>query len=138
MNSLQLDSLAEPAPSTIRGQPARLNGKGALLAYGANRSAILRSLDPAVPSRAFPCASLCTVARLSPSQQFLATGEANGTVKLWDLTSPELKIAHEFKNGGRVADLCWDGESQRIAFVGEGKERFGSVYSLSTGTQVGT
>lgn len=142
-NTLTLQSLSVPAPSTIRGNSVKLSSRGNEISYAANRSAIIRTLSldsppSPVDSLSFPTLSLATVAKISPSGQYLAVGEQNGTVKVWDLSNKEdRKVKFEFKNGGRVVDLAWDGESSRIAFVGEGKEKFGSFYSLSTGTQVG-
>lgn len=142
-NVLTLESLFVPSPSTVRGQSIKLSSRGNVISYAANRSAIIRTLSldskpSPVDSLAFPTLSAATVAKISPSGQYLAIGETNGTVKVWDLSNKEdRKVKFEFKNGGRVIDLAWDGESARIAFVGEGKEKFGSFYSLSTGTQVG-
>lgn len=38
---------------------------------------------------------------------------------------------------GRINDIAWDGESQRIIAVGEGKERFGHAFSYDSGNTVG-
>lgn len=142
-NTLTLSSLSVPSPTTIRGQSIKLSSRGNEISYATNRSAIIRTLSldsPPSPadSLSFPTLSQATVAKISPSGQYLAIGEQNGTVKVWDLSNKDdRKVKFEFKNGGRVVDLAWDGESARLAFVGEGKEKFGSFYSLSTGTQVG-
>jgi len=38
---------------------------------------------------------------------------------------------------GRINDIAWDGESQRIIAVGDGKERFGHAFSFDSGNTVG-
>lgn len=139
MNSLSPLSVLLPAPSTSRGQSTKLTSNGAnLIAFTCNKVAIVQNLnDSSALPLTFHSTSNSIVAAISPSQQCLAVGEVNGTVKIIDLTSETKKVAFEFKLGGKVNDIAWDGESQRIAFVGEGKESFGAIYSLATGTQVG-
>jgi WD repeat-containing protein 1 (actin-interacting protein 1) len=38
---------------------------------------------------------------------------------------------------GRINDIAWDGESQRIIAVGDGKERFGHCFNAQAGNSVG-
>ena len=38
---------------------------------------------------------------------------------------------------GRINDIAWDGESQRIIAVGEGKERFGHCITADSGNTCG-
>src|SRR6185437_6336670 len=38
---------------------------------------------------------------------------------------------------GRINDLAWDGDSQRIIAVGDGKERFGHCVTADSGNSVG-
>lgn len=38
---------------------------------------------------------------------------------------------------GIVKDLAWSADSQRIVAVGEGREKFGHVFSMDTGTSIG-
>lgn len=38
---------------------------------------------------------------------------------------------------GRINDLAWDGDSQRIIAVGDGKERFGHCITADSGNSVG-
>ena len=38
---------------------------------------------------------------------------------------------------GKINDIAWDGESQRIIAVGEGKERFGHAFTFDSGNTVG-
>ncbi len=39
--------------------------------------------------------------------------------------------------GGRINDLAWDGDSQRLIAVGNGKERFGHCFTADSGNSVG-
>jgi hypothetical protein len=38
---------------------------------------------------------------------------------------------------GRINDLAWDGDSQRIIAVGDGRERFGHCITADSGNSVG-
>lgn len=38
---------------------------------------------------------------------------------------------------GRINDIAWDGDSQRIIAVGDGKERFGHCFTADSGNSVG-
>ncbi len=38
---------------------------------------------------------------------------------------------------GRIADLAWDGDSQRVIAVGDGRERFGHCFTADSGNSVG-
>ena len=128
MNTLSQHSAWIPSPSTTRGSSTKLSSStSSLIAYTCNKVAFVQDLSSSASTLplSFPSTSNSTVASISPSSQYLAVGESNGTVKIYDLTSETLKTAFEFKSGGKVNDLAWDGESQRIAFVGEGKERYG-------------
>jgi WD40 repeat protein len=63
------------------------------------------------------------VARFSPSGYYVASGDAQGNVRVWDATNPVegvLKLATR-PLGGKINDLAWDGESKRIIVGGEGK-----------------
>ncbi len=51
---------------------------------------------------------------------------------------PLLKISGEFHIiAGRINDIAWDGDSQRIIAVGNGKERFGHCIAVDGGNSVG-
>lgn len=38
---------------------------------------------------------------------------------------------------GRINDIAWDADSQRIIAVGDGKEKFGHCFTADTGNSVG-
>jgi WD40 repeat protein len=47
-------------------------------------------------------------------------------------------LKNEFQPfGGPIKDLSWSPDSQRIAVVGEGREKYGHVFMADTGTSVG-
>jgi WD repeat-containing protein 1 (actin-interacting protein 1) len=49
-----------------------------------------------------------------------------------------LNVAGEYQIiSGRINDIAWDGDSQRIIAVGDGKERFGHCFTYDSGNSVG-
>jgi WD repeat-containing protein 1 (actin-interacting protein 1) len=77
------------------------------------------------------------VARFSPSGFYIASGDVSGQVRIWDAvecvnTKGEYSII-----SGRINDIAWDGDSQRIIAVGDGRERFGHCITADSGNSVG-
>jgi WD40 repeat protein len=59
-------------------------------------------------------------------------------VRIWDTTQKEHILKIELKVlGGPILDLQWSDDSKRIVAVGEGKEKFGSVFLFDSGSSVG-
>ncbi|KAJ2487575.1 WD40 repeat-like protein [Coemansia sp. RSA 2320] len=80
-----------------------------------------------------------TVARFSPSGYYVASGDVAGNVRIWDAINDEHILKSEVRAiSGRVNDISWDMDSQRVMAVGEGKEAFGRVFSYDSGNSVGT
>ncbi|CRG84642.1 WD repeat-containing protein 1 [Talaromyces islandicus] len=128
------------SPSTARGQPTQLSSdaKGERLAYASNKSIFLRSLDdPAVAKQYTEHKTQTTVARFSPSGFYVASGDASGTVRVWDCVGDGLTKGEYPIVSGRINDIAWDGDSQRIIAVGDGKQRYGHCFTWDSGNSVG-
>ncbi len=86
----------------------------------------------------------------------MASGDVAGNVKVWDCVGEGVtkgmwagKAISRKDSGltvsagdyaiiaGRINDLAWDGDSQRIIAVGAGKERMGHCISADSGNSVG-
>lgn len=129
-------------PSTTRGQPTPLSAdaKGERIAYASNKSIFLRSIDnPAQATQYTHHTASTTVARFSPSGYYCASGDSSGVVRIWDcspngsgVTKGEYSII-----SGRINDIAWDGDSQRIIAVGDGKQRYGHCITADSGNSVG-
>ncbi|KAJ2784896.1 WD40 repeat-like protein [Coemansia javaensis] len=131
-----------PAPATTRGQPVRLSAdaKGEHFVYANGRAVVVRSLaspDKAWEYRGHTAAT--TVARMSPSGYYIASGDVSGKVRVWDVVGEEHLAKGEHQPlGARINDIAWDADSQRILAVGDGKEQFGHVFMYDSGNSVGT
>ena len=128
-----------PSPSTERGKSTQLSvdSKGERLAYANNKSIFLRSIDdPAVSTQYTQHTATTTVARFAPSGYYIASGDVTGTVKVWDCVG-EGATKGSYQITRSITDLAWDGDSQRIIAVGDGKERFGHCISWDSGNTVG-
>ncbi|KAE9417353.1 hypothetical protein Angca_003459 [Angiostrongylus cantonensis] len=79
-----------------------------------------------------------TVAKMSPSSFYVASGDTAGNVRIWDTTNVThiLKATYQVFSGS-VRDIAWNDDSKRLAVVGEGRERFGHVFLFDTGTSNG-
>ncbi|KPI45947.1 uncharacterized protein AB675_929 [Cyphellophora attinorum] len=140
--SISPDGIFAALPSTTRGQPTPLSAdsKGERLAYASNKSIFLRSIDdPAVSTQYTQHTANTTVAKFSPSGFYCASGDASGIVRVWDCSpngSGATKGEYSIING-RINDIAWDGDSQRIIAVGDGKQRYGHCVTADSGNTVG-
>ncbi|EED23584.1 actin cortical patch component, putative [Talaromyces stipitatus ATCC 10500] len=138
--SLTNEQIWAPSPSTTRGQPTQLSSdaKGEKLAYASNKSIFIRSIDnPAVARQYTEHKAQATVARFSPSGFYVASGDAAGTVKVWDCVGEGITKGDYSIVNGRINDIAWDGDSQRIIAVGDGKQRYGHCFTWDSGNSVG-
>ncbi|KAI9850892.1 MAG: WD40 repeat-like protein [Thelocarpon superellum] len=150
--SIVADGLWAASPSTTRGQPTPLSSdaKGERIAYAArsHKSIFLRSIDtPALSTQYTGHTVQTSVARFAPSGYYVASGDVSGTVRVWDCVgqgatkgrtpSSTCRAGEYHIISGRINDLAWDGDSQRIIAVGDGKERFGHCITADSGNSVG-
>lgn len=56
---------------------------------------------------------------------------------MWDCTGSGITKGEYSIISGRINDLAWDGDSQRIIAVGDGKEKFGHCITADSGNTVG-
>ncbi|KAI9848404.1 MAG: WD40 repeat-like protein [Sclerophora amabilis] len=134
------DAIWAPSPATTRGQPTPLScdSKGERLAYASNKSIFLRSIDnPSYSTQYTAHTAQTTVARFAPSGFYVASGDVSGSVKVWDCVGEGATKGEYHIISGRINDIAWDGDSQRIIAVGDGKERFGHCITADSGNSVG-
>ncbi|KAJ2098334.1 WD40 repeat-like protein [Coemansia sp. S100] len=137
-----LESYFAPNPATTRGQPVRLSAdpSGKQFVYASGRSIVIRSLQDPSKSREYTGHTQPTsVATFSPSGYYIASGDIAGNVRIWDSINDEHILKSEFRPiSGRINDIAWDMDSQRVMAVGEGKEKFGHVFAYDSGNSLGT
>ncbi|KAJ3125479.1 WD repeat-containing protein 1 [Nowakowskiella sp. JEL0407] len=128
-------------PVTVRGQAVHLgvDPKGVNFLYTNGRAVIIRNLEnPDIAKEYTQHAAPATVARYSPSGFYIASGDANGNIRIWDTTQAENILKLETKIiSGKITDLAWDHESKRIIAVGEGRDRFGHAFLFDSGSSCG-
>lgn len=136
-----LESIFVAAPTTERGRPIHLSldPKGEKLVYASGRGIYVRSLsDPNDAYQYLGHLNSTTVARFSPSGYYVASADTSGTVRVWDTVGEEHILKNEVKAlSGRINDLAWDSESQRIIAVGDGRSQFGAAFTYDTGNSCG-
>ncbi|KAJ2376295.1 WD40 repeat-like protein, partial [Coemansia sp. RSA 2603] len=131
-----------PAPTTERGHSVRLTAdpSGTQFVYASGKTIIVRSLTDLTQATEYTGhAHATTMARFSPSGYYVASGDVQGNVRIWDAVGGEQRLKSEFRPiSGRVNDIAWDGESQRVMAVGAGSGRFGHVFLFDSGNTVGS
>jgi WD40 repeat protein len=138
--SLIPDAIFAASPSTTRGQstPLSCDPKGERIAYASGKSVFLRSIDdPRLSKQYGQHTAQTTVARFAPSGFYVASGDVSGTVRVWDCVGEGATKGEYHIIAGRINDVAWDGDSQRIIAVGDGKERFGHCITADSGNSVG-
>ncbi|RFU36166.1 hypothetical protein B7463_g196, partial [Scytalidium lignicola] len=138
--SIAISQIFAASPKTERGRPTQLSSdpKGERLAYASGKSIFLRSIDnPSLSKQYTAHTAQTTVARFSPSGFYVASGDASGLVRVWDAVEAVNTKGEYPIISGRINDLAWDGDSQRIIAVGDGRERFGHCITADSGNSVG-
>lgn len=128
-------------PATTRASPVHLSvdANGERIAYASGKSIFLRNLDDPSKSVQFSGhTQQTTVAKFSPSGYYVASGDVSGSVKIWSCDTEEPIVKNEVKVvNGCITDLAWDPESARIIAIGDGKEKWGSAFTMDSGNSVG-
>ncbi|KAI9762529.1 MAG: WD40 repeat-like protein [Chaenotheca gracillima] len=138
--SISGEGIWAPLPTTTRGQPTPLScdSKGERIAYASNKSIFLRSIDnPSISTQYTGHTVQTTVARFAPSGYYVASGDVSGSVRVWDCVGEGATKGEYHIVSGRINDIAWDGDSQRVIAVGDGKERFGHCITADSGNSVG-
>lgn len=79
-----------------------------------------------------------TAVAMSPSGSYVASGDASGVVRIWACDNPDQILKLETPMlGGKVLDIAWSGDGQRVVAVGEGRESFAKVIMWDSGNTVG-
>jgi len=137
----QIGSIFATLPRTQRGLPLILGGdpKGKTFLYPNGNSIIIRNIDhPEISDIYTEHSAPTTVAKYSPSGFYICSADQSGKVRIWDTTQKEHILKNEFQPfAGLIKDLSWSNDNQRIVAVGEGREKFGHVFMMETGTSVG-
>ncbi|KAH0562312.1 hypothetical protein GP486_002993 [Trichoglossum hirsutum] len=135
-----LDAIWAPSPSTSRGLPTKLSTdpKGERIAYANNKSIFLRSIDnPSISTQYTGHIAATSVAKFAPSGFYVASGDVSGTVRVWDCVGEGTTKGEYQIISGRINDIAWDGDSQRIIAVGHGKQQHGRCIMYDSGNSVG-
>ncbi|KAL2016387.1 hypothetical protein VTK56DRAFT_3809 [Thermocarpiscus australiensis] len=138
--SIELEKILAASPATTRGQPTQLScdPKGERIAYASGKSIYIRNIDdPSICKQYTGHTATTTVARFSPSGFYVASGDLSGKVRVWDAVEAVHTKGEYAVISGRIADVAWDGDSQRVIAVGDGRERFGHCFTADSGNSVG-
>lgn len=77
------------------------------------------------------------MARFAPNGFKVASGDSAGTLRIWEPEVVENAGKEYAIIAGRLNDVAWDGDSQRVIAVGDGREQFGRCITADSGNSVG-
>ncbi|KAF2069447.1 hypothetical protein CYY_009240 [Polysphondylium violaceum] len=139
--SATLKTILSPSPVVTRGKSVFVNGdpKGNNLLYCSGNAIIIRNMNNLLEADMYyehPAAT--TVAKYSPSGNYIASGDVQGNLRIWDTINKEhiLKITIKALSGA-INDIAWTSDNQRLIVVGDGKEKFGVAILWDSGSSVG-
>jgi len=139
--SFSLKHIYAPLPTTERAKPTLIGGdpKGKNILYCCDTSVFIRSLENPLECDQYTGHNTTTTcARYAPSGYYIASGDINGNVRIWDTTNTDHILKTEVPVfGGAVKDIAWTEDSKRLCAVGNGREKFGHPFLFDTGTSVG-
>lgn len=139
--SHSLESTFGSLPRTSRGVAMVMGGDpmGKNFLYTNGNNVLIRDIaNPSICEVYTEHSQPTTVAKYSPSGFYIASADNTGKVRIWDTTQKEHILKNQFQPfSGVIKDLAWSPDSQRIVVGGEGRERFGHVFSADTGTSTG-
>lgn len=78
-----------------------------------------------------------TVASFSPNGEWVASGDAGGTVMVWGVKNGNLKNECPVSSMP-IADIQWDSEGKRLLAVGDGSNSYGKYFTWDSGNACGT
>ncbi|KAL7715308.1 WD repeat protein [Entamoeba marina] len=138
-----IKQILPPNPATNRGSPSHLgyfgNTKGSHMVYPCGNTIVIRNMEDPLDTDIYyehTCQTTC--AKYSYSGYYICSGDVQGNVRIWDTTQKEHPLKLTIKAlSGAVHDISWTGDSQRIAVVGEGREKLGVVFLWDAGSSVG-
>lgn len=136
--SHSLRTVVPPAPRTYdRGQPATLEASPTHLLYFNGRTLILRPIDGS--SALTLCHAVDIVAaKFSFDYRYVASIDEKGTLKIHEVLPAkfvEFKVYDGFYMGCKGLD--WTPDNKRLCAVGSGRNKYGRVILVDTGSDVG-
>ncbi|UKZ57618.1 hypothetical protein TrVGV298_011478 [Trichoderma virens] len=140
MASINIERILAAAPVTSRGQGTQLSAdsKGKRIAYASGKSIFVRSIDDPADSKEYTGhTNPTTIARFSPNGFKIASGDSAGVLRIWEPESIETTRGEYNIISGPLLDVAWDGDSQRIIAVGNGRQKFGKAIMVDSGNSVG-
>ncbi|KAI0514331.1 hypothetical protein KFK09_010366 [Dendrobium nobile] len=128
-------------PSTERGRGILISGdpKSDSIIYCNGRAVIIRRLGAPMDVSIYgEHAHQTTVARFSPNGEWIASADVTGMIRIWG-SHGDRALKCEFRVlSGRIDDLQWSPDGQRIVASGDGKGKsFVRAFMWDSGTNIG-
>ena len=142
---MPLKSTYPAFPAVERGKPTvlKLSPKRDKLLYGHGNIVIIRDVVPPpggpIQTQVYAGHSYpVTAVEMAPSGCYCASGDSSGVLRIWACDHPDQILKLETPLfGGKILDISWSADSQRLVGVGEGSALYGKVIMWDSGNSVG-
>ncbi|KAK5987115.1 putative WD repeat-containing protein C9G1.05 [Cladobotryum mycophilum] len=138
--TIVIDRILAAAPATTRGESTQLSAdsKGKRITYASGKSIFVRSIDDPADCKEYTGHQHpTTVARFSPNGFKVASGDSAGILRVWEPETVDTTRGEYNIISGPLHDIAWDGDSQRLIAVGNGRQSFGRCITADSGNTVG-
>lgn len=106
-------------------------------AYCSTDHIVIRSFEKPHQVSVFRGHQKPTALRLCPSAPLVASGDQDGTVKVWNLEDPSIVRYEGQKFSGKISDISWSADGQRLLICGKGRSVHAVVIMADGGSMVG-
>jgi WD40 repeat protein len=125
---MQLQRTLAAAPSTTRGRALLLSGNGDTLAWCNGKSVLLFNVKTRAVETFNEHTAACTAARFTAGGDHVASGDASGCVRVWNVATKKC-VAQVPALSGAVNDVFVDRDLKTVYVCGEGRGRFAGAFN---------
>jgi len=123
-------------PKAVRGYGVMMDASPTHFAYCSSDHVVIRSFEKPHQCEVYRGHASPTAVRFCPCEPLVCSGGADGVVKIWSLADKAL-TRYEGKHFlGKVCDIAWSPDGQRILLVGEGKGLYATLIMADGGSKI--
>jgi len=129
-----------PVPSRAKSYVMGAHPKGGSFLYCTEKAVIIRDVEDIKKNFQYTeHQKRPTVAKYSPSGNYICSGDAGGNVRIWDTTQETHILKYKYQPlSGIINDIAWTEDNMRLAVCGEGRQSYASAFLWNSGSSVGT
>jgi WD40 repeat protein len=133
---MQLQRTLAAAPSTTRGRGLLLSGHGDTLVWTNAKNVLLFNVKTRAVETFNEHTAACTAARFTAGGDHVASGDASGCVRVWNVATKKC-VAQVPALSGAVNDVFVDRDLKTLYVCGEGRGRLAGAFEAENGNALG-